>query len=273
MTKIIAEVGSNHLGDRDLIITYAKEAKEIGVDVLKFQGWRADRLNPRDYSKADIEYYSKCEIDYHDVVTICNDAGLQPLITAFDVDNIGQIALAMGYSEKKVVKIASPDMLSWGLLDRALDLFDEVIISTGMHSTKEIFQLGTYLRTKGKQHKVTLLHCISKYPAGLAGVNMARVEYIKSMGMKWGYSDHTSGIQAAVMACAMGAEYVEKHVTISKFLGSRDAHMSGEFPEFAEIIRWRDYFEIMRGECSMHELDKHDYAMREKYIGKWGDNK
>jgi sialic acid synthase SpsE len=189
------------------------------------------------------------------------------------VDNIGQIALAMGYSEKKMVKIASPDMLSWGLLDRAFQLFDEVIISTGMHSTKEIFQLGTYLRTAGVQHKATLLHCISKYPAGLKSINMDRVKYIQSMGFKWGYSDHSSGIEAAVMACAMGAEYVEKHVTISKKLRSRDAHMSSTFSDLSEIVRWNLNFDIIRGECSMYELDKHDYAMREKYIGKWGDNK
>ena len=272
MTKLIAEVGSNHLGDRDLIITYSREAKEAGCDILKFQGWRADKL-VGDYGKDDIAYYDKCGIDYHDVVGICNDSKIQPLITAFDVDNIGLIALAMGYTDKKVVKIASPDMLSWGLLDKAFQLFDEVIISTGMHSTEEIFQLGTYLRTKGVQHQAVLLHCTSRYPTPSNDVHMARIEYIKAMGIRWGFSDHTKGIHAAVMACAMGAEYVEKHVTLSGFLPSRDAHMSGSFAEFEQIAYWNNYFGLMRGELNMKTLSKYDYEMREKYIGKWGDNR
>ena len=277
MAKIIAEVGSNHLGNRDLIIAYAQESKASGCSILKFQGWRVNNLSrdyfADDYSKEDIAYYDKCEIDYKDVVTICNDNNIQPLITAFDCKNIENIALAMQHSDKKIVKIASPDMLSWKLLDKAFNLFDEVIISTGMHSTKEIFQLGEYLRIAGYHHKAVLLHCTSKYPALRSDVNMARVEYIKSMGIRWGYSDHTIGIEAAVMACAMGAEYIEKHVTLSSFLPSRDASMSCSFTEMERISCWNNYFGIMRGGLNMKELTQHDYQMRKKYCGKWGNNK
>jgi len=270
MTKIIAEVGSNHLGDYNLIYTYISEAKERKLDILKFQGFRADTLDlTKGYTLKDKEYYKQCEIDFVATVIKCTNSGVQPLITAFDLKNIQNISMAMNYAKKKVVKIASPDMLSFALIDSALRLFDEVIISTGMHTTIEISRLCSYIRSIGQAHKVVLMHCVSKYPTPSTDVNMVMAEYIKEMGFRWGFSDHTESLDASIVAISMGAEDVEKHVTLSKYLGSRDAYMSASFDELGKLVEFAKKASEIRGEFTKKELDENDKQMRCKYIGKW----
>jgi sialic acid synthase SpsE len=272
MTQIIAEVGANHLGRRDMIVAYAKECNQRGIHICKFQGWRADTLDKERYDEIDRFYYQQREIDFMETVDICTKARVQPLITCFDIKSMSHIALAMGYSDRKIVKIASPDMLSFGLIEKGLELFDEVIISTGMHSTQEIYRLATYLKTIKAERKVVLLHCVSNYPTNLRDVHMARAEHLVNMGFRWGFSDHTTDNTAAIIAIARGAEYVEKHVSFSGYLDSRDAHMSTTFDKLEELVEFARLAKLAIGERDNKYIQPWDVEMRERYCGKWGDN-
>jgi sialic acid synthase SpsE len=275
MAKLIAEVGSNHLGSLDMLEAYFKEAANAGANYIKFQAWKAEKLNTDlGWTMEDFEYYNHCEISVREIMLLACRNNVKPLFTVFDLETVDEVYNELTFFEKElIVKIASPDMLSYSLIDKCLDKFDKVLISTGMHSTEEIFQLGSYIKTKKLSHKVVLLHCVSDYPALLSNVNMARVEYLKNGGFAWGYSDHTTGIEAAVMAAAMGAEFIEKHVTLSTSLPSRDAYMSITFKEFDELAKWNYDFQEIKGSISSYDITQKDKLMRLKYIGKWGNNK
>jgi len=275
MAKLIAEVGSNHLGSLDMLEAYFKEAANAGADYIKFQAWKAEKLNTDlGWTMEDFEYYNHCEISVREIMLLACRNSIKPLFTVFDLETVDEVYNELKFFERElIVKIASPDMLSYSLIDKCLDKFDKVLISTGMHTTEEIFQLGSYIKTKKLSHKVVLLHCVSEYPALLSNVNMARVEYLKNGGFAWGYSDHTIGIEAAVMAAAMGAEYIEKHVTLSTSLPSRDAYMSITFKELDELAKWNYDFQEIRGSISSYDLSTKDKLMRLKYCGKWGNNK
>jgi sialic acid synthase SpsE len=162
----------------------------------------------------------------------------------------------------KRIKIPSPDANSWTLIDECLDCFDEVLISVGMSTDEELDRLLNYIATKQVQHKTVIMHCVSEYPAPAR--NMWRIKWLRDIGFRPGYSDHTLGTDAAKLAVSMGAEYVEKHLTLSRFLSGKDQAMSGTIEEFREICEWRDKVREMVRMIPIEPKNRN-------YIGKWSN--
>ncbi len=204
-TKIVAEIGNNHMGSRELMEAMIKSLAHIGVDAVKFQSFKADKLR-KDYPNYEQEYmyYKQHELSEGDHVFLmqkCMEYGIEFITTAFDLDTVDMLK-TLGL---KTVKIASPDATSWSLIDKCLDNFDKVIISTGMHSVEELNKLMSYISIKDRHLKTTLLHCVSEYPASLHKVNMERMNYIRNNHLGYGFSDHTLGTEASKYAIALGA--------------------------------------------------------------------
>jgi sialic acid synthase SpsE len=119
--------------------------------------------------------------------------------------------------------------------------------------------------------EVVFLHCISIYPCPLNKVNMMRMQYIRDKGFQFGYSDHTLGTEAAKYAICLGAEYVEKHFTLNRYLPGRDQKMSATIEDMSEIVEWSKAVETMKGSSEVF-LNDEEVNWRVKYIGKWGNN-
>lgn len=274
MTKIIAEISTNHLGNPDLIETYFEASLTAGIDYLKFQVYDLDLINKNKTTLEDLNYYTKCKINPKKIMILSEKHAQKVLFTAFSMTSVDEIYDAISMVEgEKIIKIASPDMLSYSLIDKCLNRFDRVLISTGMHSTTEINDLISYLITKKSKSKVTLLHCVSQYPVAFKNINMARTGYLKYVGIDWGYSDHSLELAPAIMACAMGASFVEKHVTLSKYLPSRDSKISCSFDKMKTLCNINKQFIDIRGGMNPKKLTKEDALMREKYVRRWGDNR
>lgn len=270
MTQIIGEISNNHCGNRQLMAAMIEALADVGVDAAKFQSYRAHKLR-KDYPdyEREYEYYRKHQLSEEDhlcLINKCEDCGIEFLTTVFDLDMVDMLArIAVD-----TVKIASPDANSWKMIGKCLDNFQHLIISTGMHSLTELDDLLNFIGPD--RQRVTVLHCVSGYPIQDTQVNISRMEYIKDRGFNYGYSDHTVGTDAGKLAIAQGADVLECHFTLNKYLPGRDQFFAKGVDEMSELVKWNQQVELMTGRLPIC-LTEHEQASREKYCGRWGQNK
>lgn len=267
-TRIIAEIGSNHLGDMKIAESMIQVAAEIGVDFVKFQSWQAKKLR-KDFPDYEPTFkrHEKTEIsdeDHCNLLDLCQKYGVEFLTTCFDMDRIDFLTSL----DLKHIKVASPDSTSFTLIDKLIEVFPHVIISTGMTEQDELEKLIRHV----KGAHVTLMHCVSLYPTPLDRINLDRMEWIQSQGIDAGFSDHSLGTEAAKLAIAMGASFLERHFTLSRSLPGKDQAMSTEPCELKELVEWSYAVPKMRGE-SKPPLTEAEKKLRGIYTGKWGDNR
>jgi len=111
-----------------------------------------------------------------------------------------------------------------------------VILSTGMSTLGEVEEAVNVLVAAGAP-QLTLLHCVTEYPAPYAEVNLRAMQTLKiAFGLPIGYSDHTPGIDIAIAAVALGAEVIEKHFTLDRSLPGPDHAASLEPAELRQMV-------------------------------------
>ena len=241
---IIAEAGVNHNGDINNAFKLIDVAVNAGVDYVKFQTFKAENLVSRIAKKAEyqientqnesdnqLEMLKKLELSHaqHEhLIQYCKEKKIKFFSTAFDL-------LSLEYLAKiglRIVKIPSGEITNLPYLKKASELFDEVIISTGMAFMDEIKDaLHVFLDAGIAKNKITILHCNTEYPTPMKDVNLkAMLAIEKEFGVKVGYSDHTLGIEVPIAAVALGATIIEKHFTLDKNLPGPD-HAASLEPE------------------------------------------
>ncbi len=267
-TYIVADASSNHMGDLSIACTMIEAAGQMGVDCVKFQSWTADALRPDfpNYRKT-YERHQRTQIsdeDHHRLIQHCRDNRVDFLTTCFDLNRVPFLA-ALGLG---AIKVASPDCGSIKLLEALMKHFKRLIISTGMTTEEEVRTAVEV--TRG--HDVVFLHCVSLYPTPVDRVHLNRMDWLRHMGVRVGFSDHTIGTDAGRIAIARGAEILEKHFTLSRQLPGKDQAVSAEPAEFAELVRFAGACEVISGRDNP-PLAPEEMDMRKLYVGKWGDNR
>ncbi len=255
------------MGDMEIIEAMIKTLAQNGVDVVKTQSWQSKSLRKdiQDY-ETNYDYYLKHQLsdeDHWAVKEMCDQYGIEMLTTCFDLGRI-EFLSSLGL---KMIKVASSDSTSHKMIERLVNNFDTVVVSTGGTEEDELNDLIKLCQGKN----VIFLHCVSLYPCPFEKVNMDRMVALKKQGLRFGYSDHTMGTDAAKYAICLGAEYVEKHFTLNRALPGRDQKMSTTIEEFSEIVEWANLINKMKG-VPNPILSKQEHTFRENYIGKWGKN-
>lgn len=213
---IIAEIGQNHNGDMRLASRMIKIAKENGADAVKFQVYDAHKL----FSRKDnpwFEYNCKTELSRKHVEFLareCRKERIEFMASVFDVE---RIAWLEGVGIKRY-KIASRSINDSKLIEAVVSTGKPVIISLGCWHKK------TFPKINSKA-PVEFLYCVAKYPALMEDLKLASVDFKKYAG----FSDHSIGITAALVALARGARIIEKHFTLDKKLFGPD-HMCSMNP-------------------------------------------
>ena len=265
--RLIAEIGANHLGNLDIACAMIDAAADAGCDTVKFQSWRPEKLVKSfpDYDAAFARHSRGALSDqaHVDLIAHCRARDVRFLTTCFDLDRVDFLA-SLGLDE---IKIASPDCASPRLIERLMARFPKLIISTGMTDDANVAK--TIDMVKG--HDVVMLHCVSLYPTPRTAVNLARMHWLGSQGVRAGFSDHTMGPEAAMMAVAQGAAVVEKHFTLSRQLPGKDQTISGEPDEFRAIADWIRAVDEMTGQAHAGLSDE-ERRLQGIYVGKWGSN-
>ncbi len=243
-TYIIAEIGQNHNGDMGLAKKLIDMAampifdmfgnKQLApVDAVKFckrdlseelteEENKRPYLGPHSFGRTYGEHRKKLEFDYkqyRELEKYAHKKGLDFIVTLCSPKTL-QI---LEYAKLDQIKIASRDLTNIPLLEAVAKTKIPVILSRGMSGKKEI---DDAVRTITKHHsKISILHCISEYPANYENLNLLSIKTFKEQhGKKFkiGYSDHSIGIVPPVLAVAFGAEIIEKHITLNHNMKGTD---------------------------------------------------
>lgn len=240
---LIAEIGWNHMGDMGLLADMVRAAKDAGATHAKFQTWSESRLRPGPWDDdGRREIYKKAELSlrqFEQVREICDEVGVRFLTSLFDYrDAAGLAAISDGE-----VKVPSPEMANWRLLEEVGRQFRKVFLSTGATTEEEVDRALECLSEAGSD--IVLLHCVSVYPCADELVNMPRLDHLKKKHPKVGLSDHTQDALSAIFAIGWGAVAIEKHFTIDNDLPGRDNKFALLPETFAEIAKAARRYELM----------------------------
>lgn len=234
-TIIIAEAGVNHNGSYERAQRMIDTAHQCGVDYIKFQTFKANKIANRFAVQAayqrknlkeessQVEMLKKLELsdnDFYSLKDYCDEIGTKFMSTPFDLESIDFLSkLDMDY-----MKVPSGEITNLPYLRKIASKGIPVIMSTGMCRLGEIEDALDVLYKGGMStNDITLLHCNTEYPTPMVDVNLRAMETLRSaFGTKVGYSDHTQGIEVPIAAVAMGATVIEKHFTLDKTLPGPD---------------------------------------------------
>jgi N-acetylneuraminate synthase/N,N'-diacetyllegionaminate synthase len=252
----------NFNGDLDIAKQSIAEAAACGVDAVKFQTFRADEFvadKNLTYSYAlsdgsivtetQYEMFKRLElpVEWHRVLQ--HHAlmhGVDFLSSAADRQAVDLLVSL----DVPAIKLASEDLVNVRLLEYVASSRQPVILSTGMADLAEIQRAVKIFEDAG-HHALTLLHCISAYPAAPASCNLRRILALREQfNYPIGFSDHTIGADAAVVAVALGATVIEKHFTLDHNLPGPDHAMSATPDQFRELVAAVRKAETMLGNGS-----------------------
>jgi len=246
---IIAEAGVNHNGSMDTAKKLIDTAAEAGVDYVKFQTFKADKMVTKTASRAtyqdtntrdkdsQFDMLKKLEISeemHLELIHYCESKNIKFLSTAFDLESLAFLK-SLGL---ELAKIPSGEITNLPYLRAMAKLFPEIILSTGMANMDEIKAAFRVLIENGtKEENITILHCNTEYPTPMGDVNLNAMLYIKKeLGVEIGYSDHTLGIEVPIAAVALGAKVIEKHFTLDRNLPGPDHKASLEPEELKAMV-------------------------------------
>ena len=248
---IIAEAGVNHNGSLDIAKRLVDEASSAGVDIIKFQTFKAEKLVSKaakqaEYQKKNIgkgeetQYamLKKLELSnkqHEELMAYCNLKNIRFFSTAFDMDSIDYLhSLNLG-----LWKIPSGEITDYPYLKKVASYKEPVILSTGMCELIDVENAINVLVANGvSKDIITVLHCNTEYPTPMKDVNLkAMLEIKEKFGVKVGYSDHTEGIEVPIAAVALGAIVIEKHFTLDKNMEGPDHKASLEPSELKAMVK------------------------------------
>ncbi len=263
-TFIIAEVGLNHNGDLTLAKKLIDQAKSAGADAVKFQSYHSEEfVGPNAKYYGLFKSLELSEDEFKDLAEYARKKEIIFLSTPLDLDYV-EILNKIGVP---AFKIASGDLTFVQLLEKTSITGKPIILSTGLSTVDEIIEAVSIIKQQGNSD-IILLHCITCYPPDPEEVNLKSIQTLKEVFNEAiiGYSDHTLGILAPIIAVALGAKVIEKHFTLDKNLPGPDHKVSADPKDLTEMIKSIRQTEKMLGtgiKCpSLSEMKKIGLARR-----------
>ncbi len=271
-TFIIAEIGVNHDGDLEKAKRLINSAKLAGADAVKFQTFKAEQLVTSNSPKAryqenstgsgtQFEMLKSLELSYQQFSELNSYAaslGIEFMSTPFDIDSLHFL---LSVIKVKRIKLSSGDLTNLPFIFEVGRSKIPTIISTGGSTLEEIdnaviaWSLGrndalpsktTFMMSEEERlvaissidlSDLSILQCTTQYPASVENLNLRVItKYLERYPCAIGYSDHSTGFEAALGAVALGACVVEKHITESKNDHGPDHSASMEIIDFASLV-------------------------------------
>ncbi len=248
---IVAEIGNNHEGDFEVAKEMVRKAADCGVHAVKFQTFKTEYY----VSSSDAARFKRLksfELTYDQFEKLAELAranGLLFISTPFDLQSAAFLS-----SIVDAFKIASGDNNFYPLIGRVAETGLPIIISLGLADSAQVMRtvdfVRSYYRDDALANRLVLLHCVTSYPVSSAEANLRSISSLKGhLDCTVGYSDHTIGTQAAVLAVGLGAKIIEKHFTLDhNYSDFRDHQLSADPAEMAELVKRVADAELMLGE-------------------------
>lgn len=246
---IIAELSANHNGSLQVALDTIKAAKECGANAIKLQTYTADTLT-LDCKNEDFVIKGGTLWDGKNLYELYKEAytpwewhkELFEYARSLDIDIFSTPfdKSAVDFLEKlnpSAYKIASFEITDYELVRYTASKMKPIIISTGIATIEEIQEVVNICKSVGNEN-IILLKCTSAYPAALEDANLLTIVNMKEKyGVEVGFSDHTLGITAPVVATTLGARVIEKHFILDKNIGGHDCEFSLDKQGFSQMVK------------------------------------
>ena len=246
---IIAEAGVNHNGSIQLAKKLIDAASGSGADAVKFQTFKAENLVTKKAQKANYQkkttnikesqfkMLKKLELNFYihkKLISYCKKKRIIFLSSPFDHESINLLKNL----RLKIIKIPSGEITNLPYLKYLGNLNKKIILSTGMSNIKEVEKaVGILIDAGTKKKNITILHTNTEYPSPMKDINLrAMVKMGQELGLNFGYSDHSLGVEVSIAAVAMGASCIEKHLTLDRNMNGPDHKASIEPNQFKEMV-------------------------------------
>lgn len=249
---IIAELGANHNGDMKLAKKLIIEAKESGVDCVKFQSWSKDSIFAKkkyednyfiadDYRDRDdytleeiVDSYSISEDELLEMKKFADEIGIECTSTPF---NKKEADFLVDKMDTPFIKVASMDLNNYPFLEYLARKNKPMIISTGLSELYEIDKAVKTIEDAGNT-QIVILHCVATYPPEDKDVNLNNIKTLMTTYPNYpiGFSDHTLGTAVPLASVALGVCLIEKHFTLDKNMEGWDHKVSATKDEMKELI-------------------------------------
>jgi N-acetylneuraminate synthase len=261
---IAAEIGINHNGSLDDAKKLIEAAAAAGADAVKFQKRTPEICVPDDQKQimrdtpwgrmSYLDYRYKVEFDRGQYLELGEHAkkyNLEIFASPWDIESVDFLTSI----DHNAIKIASASLTDLELLKKVKETGKLIIASTGMSTMSEITSAMEALGTDN----LVLCHATSAYPCSVNELNLKMIHTLQSkFGVPVGYSGHEVGLATTLAAVAMGAVFIERHITLDRTLWGSDQAASVEPVGFAKLVR-----DIRSIELAMGDGVKKVYASEE----------
>lgn len=236
---VIAEIGNNHEGSYTLAEEMVGLAAEAGAGAVKFQTIVPEKLVST-RQKERVEQLKRFQLTYEEFERLSQVAKEEKIIflsTPFDIESARFLdPLVPAY------KIGSGDNNFYPLIDVVARTGKPIIMSAGLTDLQGVRKSVDFITNIWNENAIdqdmSILHCVTSYPASPDEVNLLAIKDLQRLNVTVGYSDHTLGIDAAVLSVALGARIIEKHFTIDKnYSDFRDHQLSADPDELARLVQ------------------------------------
>ena len=258
---VIAEIGINHNGDLDVAKQLIDVAAIAGCDAVKFQKRTPELCVPveqRDLMRETpwgimtyLDYRYRVEFeapDYDEIDRYCDEKGIAWFVSPWDPDSVDFIEKY----DPPCYKVASASLTDTELLDRLVATERPLIVSTGMSTMEEIREAVAKIPVD----RLLLAHATSTYPCKPEELNLRMLATLRDeFGCPVGYSGHEVGLQTTVAAVALGASFVERHITLDRAMWGSDQAASIEPGGLIRLVRDIRVIEAALGDGVKHVYD------------------
>ena len=244
---VVAEIGCNHNGDKQIAKNLIKAAAESGADVAKFQTFNPDELLTIDAPKAlyqikatgtketQFERLNRVKLneeDHKELRDYCENSNIIFSSSPFDHQSVD----LLHELEVPFFKVGSGEITNLPLLEHISSYGKPIVLSTGMSNLDEIKDALNAIGEKNRKH-VVLMHCVSDYPSKWEESNLKVIHTLRNtFSLPVGFSDHSVGIELSLVAVGLGAMIIEKHITLDRDMIGGDHKASLEPDEFKSMV-------------------------------------
>lgn len=258
---VVAEIGVNHNGSVEIAKNLIRQAHHTGVDAVKFQKrtpelcvpkdqWEIMRETPWGYISY-IEYRRRMEFqqeEYTEIERYCKELGISWFASVWDEPSVEFLEAF----DPICYKVPSASLTDHALLRCLRDTGRPVILSTGMSTMEQIHAAVKQL----DMDKLVLTHATSTYPCDPGELNLTMIQTLRAeFPCPIGYSGHEVGLITSVVAVALGACMVERHITLDRAMWGSDQAASVEPQGFERLVKY-----VRVTEQSLGDGVKHVYA-------------
>ena len=249
---IIAELSANHNQSLEIAKDTIRAIARSGADGVKLQTYTPECLtlqSSKPYFQIkdaklwagrnlyDLYNEAQTPWEWHEeLFSLAKSLGLLAFSSPFSPRGVAFLESL----ECPIYKVASFEIAHYELLEAIAKTKKPIIISTGIATPKEI-KRALKLCHKHGAYDITLLHCVSEYPASLESANLLTLPVLaqtyKKYGVKVGLSDHSLGSLCPTLSVSLGAVMIEKHFILDKSLGGVDSAFSLDEGEFASMVQ------------------------------------